>query len=232
MGGVSPELAGLIHALLDAAGDPRTFRAALATSLAPLDAVGIHGFLIRENDGNPVLTVSVAREIRREDLFADYERRWRSTDPRFSIAMRRPNEVHSDVAVIDPATFERSGLYNENLRVNGIRYTLFGSFSVSDEQRLAVAYLRLKEAGAFQQRDIDRLTSLMPSLGRCFRLHELVCSLATENRDLREALDRMPHAVALVGADHRVKAANAAARVLLSAGDGLRFLISSSMSFM
>ncbi|HVJ94865.1 MAG TPA: helix-turn-helix transcriptional regulator, partial [Labilithrix sp.] len=216
------EWARVTHALLDAVGDPAAFEGALAESMTSLDAVAVHGFLIRKSDGADLTSVQIAPTVERRDHFEDYERRWRATDPRYLVALRRPDEAHSDVAVIDGSTFERSAMYNENLRHSGVRYTLFGSFSVSTEHVLPIAYLRTKEAGPFQQCDVDFLTELSPSIGRAFRLHQLVSSLAADNRDLREALDQMPHAVAIVGPGRRVRASNHAASALLTRGDGLR----------
>jgi DNA-binding CsgD family transcriptional regulator len=94
-------------------------------------------------------------------------------------------------------------------------------FSIGHDLVLPIAFMRRKSTGAFQGDDVAYLTSVVPSLGRAFRLHELVRSVAEENRDLRAALDRMPAAVALVGAGGRVGAANAAASAILSRSDGL-----------
>jgi DNA-binding CsgD family transcriptional regulator len=210
----------LIHALLDAVGDDGAFTGALGGVGDPIGAVGTHAFLVRKADGVVTNSVGHARDGVLP-LFEEYEERWRDVDPRYLTALSRPDEAHSDVAVVDPGDFERSGLYNEHLAIAGVRYTLFGSFSVGADLVLPIAFMRPKWAGAFQGDDVDYLSSLVPSLGRAFRLHDLVRSVAEENRDLRAALDRMPAAVALVGPSGRVRAANAAASAILSRGDGL-----------
>jgi DNA-binding CsgD family transcriptional regulator len=210
----------LIHALLDAVGDDAAFAGALAGVGDPLGAVGTHAFVVRTTDGVVANSVWHARDGVLP-MFDEYEERWRDVDPRYITALSRPEQAHSDVAVVDPSDFERSGLYNEHLAIAGVRYTLFGSFSIGSDLVLPIAFMRRKDSGAFQGDDVDYLTSVVPSVGRAFRLHELVRSVTNENRDLRAALDRMPAAVALVGPGGRVRAANAAASAILSRGDGL-----------
>lgn len=212
--------APLIHALFDAVGDDARFADAVRALGAPLGAVGVHGFLIRKSDGVSLRTFA-AHNTSGPEMFDDYERRWRATDPRFATSLRCPDRLHSDVDIVDPTEFERSGLYNENLKLSGIRYTLFGSFAIAPDRILPLAFMRPKAANAFDREDIAWLDASMPSLARAVRLHDLVDSLAKENRDLRAVLDRMPAAVAIVGADGRVRATNAAATKILSREDGL-----------
>lgn len=210
----------LILDLFDAVGDSDAITAALERIGRPLGAVAAHAFVIRKADGAIVDNVTYAQSPPTA-AFDDYERRWRATDPRFLTALRCPDVVHSDIAVVDPIHFERSGLYNENLRTAGIRYTLFGNFSISPELLLPLAFMRPKGAGGYQGDDVAYLTELMPSVARAFRLHELMRDLAQENRDLRSALDRMPSPVAIVREGGRIHSANAAARAILSRADGL-----------
>ncbi len=212
----------LIHVLLDAVGDDAAMGLALGAISEPLSSVAVQAFVVSKKTGLVVNNkLTFARDGQWED-FDGYEEHWRDVDPRYLTAIRRPGRAFSDVEVIEPATFERSALYNENLARGNVRYTLFGSFDVSPELAMAVAFMRPRSNGAYQQDEVDSFTRLVPTLTRALRVHELVRGLDEERRDLREALDTVPTAIAVVDARGRVRSTNAAACALLARGEGLK----------
>lgn len=152
--------------------------------------------------------------------FALYEA-WRAEDPRFAAGAAHLGEILSDVAVIDPVSFERSSVYNEFLAQFDLRYTLFGNVKAGPDRLLALAFMRSKRAGAFEPEEVRRLTALVPHLSRAARLRRTMRSLHEACDDLGRALDLVPTALAIVARSGKVLRANAAAEALLSRRDGL-----------
>jgi DNA-binding CsgD family transcriptional regulator len=212
----------LTRSLLEAVGDQAALTRAIQGIGTSMNVAAFQAFVIGKANGAMVNTFAWAHDGIPDPAFDEYTTRLRALDPRFHIAMQRPEEVHSDVAVIAPDAFEKSELFNEMLGRHGIRYTLFGSFSLGEGEVFPIAFMRGKAAGAFQQDEVSFLGSLLPNLKHALRLHELIRRLADENRDLRAALDQVSRAIAVVGEGGRVRCANASASAILSKGDGLR----------
>jgi hypothetical protein len=73
----------------------------------------------------------------------------------------------------------------------------------------------------FTADEVAFLQRLLPHLNRCLQVQLRLETAEAESRELAAALDRLPLAVILLGAQAQVVRANAAAEALLSAGDGL-----------
>lgn len=85
----------------------------------------------------------------------------------------------SDVEIIEPATFERSEIYNEHLARVGVRYTLF-SLAPSGPG------LTTAPAGPFGAADIARVRALLPHICRVIRLRDLLHAMCSKLDDLAE----------------------------------------------
>ena len=207
----------LVQAIYDAADDPNGFGDVLAQIGATVAAHAGHllvipaGATLAENHSFGADETSAA----------EYDRVWRGQDPRFAEAVKRPNRVLSDVAVVDAAAFERSALYNEHLAKVDVRYTVFTTCVTSPELVAGVALMRSKRAGAFDVEEVARLAAVAPHVARAARLRHVVQSLRDEIEDLRRALDCAIGAVAVLDRAGRVLCANAAAEALLAQRDGL-----------
>jgi DNA-binding CsgD family transcriptional regulator/PAS domain-containing protein len=212
----------LIRILFDAVADDDALAAGLAEVGGQLGAFSGQALVIRAGTGELLANHFYGPEgVEMERSFEAYERDWRSVDPRFAAAMRSPSTVLSDVAVVEPAVFERSAMYNELLLPAGARYTLFGNFFAGPDLVIAPAFLRRPAVGAYQRAEVERLTALVPHLVRALTLHEMFRGVQAENRDLRRALDTVPTAVLLLDAAGKVLCANAQAEEILAAKQGL-----------
>lgn len=207
----------LVQTIYDAADDPAGFTPVLARVGEALGATACHtlvlpdGAAAAENHGygsDP-------------STFDEYDRLWRAHDPRFAIAMQRPSEVMSDVAVIDPQEFERSALYNEHLAKADVRYTLFTTTRAAPDLLLGQAFMRPARRGAFDVSEVSAMAALVPHFRRAARLAHVVRSLRDDVSDLRLALDLVPTGTFLLDAVGKVLCTNAAASDLLEARDGL-----------
>ena len=208
----------LVQLIYDCADDPRGLHDALAGIGQQLGSHAAHTLVIA--NGSELVDSDFCGAD--PGSFALYERDWRDKDPRFAAALSRQGQVLSDVAVIDPAAFERSGIYNEHLSKAGVRYTLFANAKLGSELVFAQAFMRSKKAGAFGATEVARLEVLLPHLGRAVRLRHLVRGMRAEIDGLHHAVDAVPTAVALLGRSGKVLFANAAAIGLLDERDGLR----------
>lgn len=208
----------IIDAVYDAADDPAGFAPAMEKLAAALRATANH-----------TLVISTATNIAENHHFGadpasfiEYDRDWREHDPRFSFALANPGVVVSDVMVLDPSEFERSALYNEHLERNGVRYTMFTNVRASPDVFVASAFMRAKEAGAFDEDDVARMSAVVPHLKRAVRLRHVVTSLRAELADLQRALDVVVVPLMILDAKAKVLCANQVAEQLLRARDGLR----------
>lgn len=208
----------LVEGIYDAADDPRGFAPVLERIAEMLRASAGQTFVI-PTTGLPPESHHFGSD---EGSFETYERVWKHQDPRFAIAMAKPGDLHSDVAVIDAKVFERSALYNEALAPYDVRYTLFGNFAVSPDLLLATAFMRPKRYDAFDEAEKARLRALVPHLSRAARLRRVVGALRAELDDLRRALDVVPLPIAVLDASGKVICANASAHERFGARDGLR----------
>lgn len=210
----------LIIRLYEAAGNSAGVTAALSEIGASLGASAGQVLVSEKATGQIIEDLFYARE----DLsaqFGAYERYWRQRDPRFAIAARAPGEVHSDIAVIEPAAFERTEICNDLLLPSGVRYTMFCNADAGGELALACAFMRPPTDGGFQGAEVEHMKMLLPHLSAALRAHVLVSTLSSENRELRAALDHVPSAVVILDARGRVVSANRAAEEILAKGDGL-----------
>lgn len=212
------ELDDILEAVYEAADDPDVTTVALRKVGALLGAFANHTLVI-----DTVTNTAENHHYGGDPAsFLEYDRHWRSQDPRFAHAMKRFGTVLSDVAVIDSDEFERSAIYNEHLALAGTRYTLFGTFRVAPDLILGAAFMRTKRQGAFAEDEIRKLSAVAPHLVRAVRLRRTVDQLRCELADLRHALDAVVVPMMVLDSKARIVCANRAAEEVLAADDGLR----------
>lgn len=207
----------LIQLIYDCAEDPRGLHDALAETSRQLHARWAHTLVIER--GLPLADNHFYGHD--GSAFVSYDRDWRDADPRFAAAAARPGEVLSDVAIVDPAEFERSAIFNEFLDPLDVRYTLFVNAAAGPELLIAQAFMRPKRANPFLDEEVRKLAALLPHLGRAVRLRRLVASLRDQREDLQHTLDAMDAPVALLDRVGRVRCASSAAEALLATSDGV-----------
>ncbi len=208
----------LIHAIYDAADD--------AAGLAPI--LNRIGHVLRAHAGQgfviPITCPSAAESHHYggpSSGFETYERDWRDKDPRYELAMKRPNEVLADTMVLDMAAFERSDVHHEVLAKWDNHYSLFGNHLAAPDLMFAAAWLRAKREGPFGDTEVRHMEALAPHMKRAVRLRHLVGSLRDEIADLQRALDAVPLATLILDEKSAVVCANRSAEDILRARDGL-----------
>ncbi|RYE94292.1 MAG: serine/threonine protein kinase [Myxococcales bacterium] len=212
----------LVQQIYDSAETPEGFSRCIASLGHHVGAENAQVLLI-EAEGAVVENHFFSRhDIDAERLATNYHLHWKDQDPRFQIALRRADQVMSDVDVIDPEAFERSALYQEHLVATRARYSLFGIVRADEGSLVGASFMRDRPAGAFGPADVARLAALVPHLTRATRLRCLSSALREAREDLRHVLDASPAPLALLDDRGRVVVASARAERLLGARDGLQ----------
>lgn len=212
----------VLHGLYEAVDSPEGFHGVAHLIAEQFDSERIHLMLLDQaqapllqgwHDGNDLATCALSA--------ADYSENWQHKDPRFKAALSGLGRVHSDVDVIEARAFERSHFYNDFMRPIGQRYTMFTTTPLHGGQALALACMRPRELGHFQVDEVERLTGLVPHLGRAMRLRALLDEANAKASALESAFEQLPVLVVVVDTFGRSTFVNSGARAVLDEGDGL-----------
>lgn len=141
--------------------------------------------------------------------------------PRLPFGRRQPlGALGYDYQILDETAMARDPFYAEFLPQLGIRYFASGVLHQDERRFSAFSVQRAKRRGHVETRELKLLDALIPHIRQAFDL-----SLRLEQaagQALADTLDHLGDAVLLVGDGGRVLVANASARRLLEAGDGVR----------
>lgn len=212
----------LVQRIYEAADDEGGLCPLAAHLVECFDSNRLHMMLLDEQL-SPVIQGWNAIDLHRnedEDIL-EYNEHWKTRDPRFKIALEKPDLVHSDVYVLEQHAFEQSVFYNEFMRGIRQRHSLFSTTRVHGGHRLGFAFMRPRERGHYQPDACDLATQLIPHLARSMRLHTLYEAARHRSDQLERAFDHLPIHVALLDEHGRVVFLNAGARSLLDANEGL-----------
>lgn len=143
-----------------------------------------------------------------------------------------PAAAEMPIAVISrdtaPAFLESLAYYREWAKPQGLVDSL-GMTLLRTPQRVAqLAAARHEDVGIYQPQDIALCERLLPHLRRAAAITDLLNASALKADLLGEAVDRLAKGIVLVDRRGRVLHANAAARRLAAAGDGL--ILASTLS--
>jgi DNA-binding CsgD family transcriptional regulator/PAS domain-containing protein len=111
--------------------------------------------------------------------------------------------------------------YNDFLRPQNIHSTMMIRLALQGDEVSALNVNRSSAQGQFGAAELEEARRLHPHLIRAFRVSGALAELTLDNSDLSEALERSHHGVLVLGANGRIRQANAAARSLFSDGFGL-----------
>ena len=123
--------------------------------------------------------------------------------------------------VMDPATYQAHGLFNEVFRPQGLAHQAIACLHRTEDVICPMGILRSTRAGGFNAEEMRLLEVVLPHFGRALRISLRIDALERDARVTREALDRFPVAVLIADAKARLTHANRAAERLLALNDGL-----------
>jgi DNA-binding CsgD family transcriptional regulator len=123
--------------------------------------------------------------------------------------------------LITHADMQRTAYYQDFARHYDLTRSLAGTIEATPEQLSFIAINGGDARTPFGRDEVALLTALMPHLARALQLHRRIAGAAELTAGAMDALDRLPHALALVSQAGRVLFVNRAAEALLGVRDGL-----------
>lgn len=216
---IDTRLSGLIGRFYEAATDDALWKGVAADISETLDSTSavlkLHGpdddiRLLEHTDNLHVADEkqSWATHWHQQDL-------WVERSAHFGVS-----RIVTDRDLVTPAEQQRSGFYQEWLRALDIFHMVGAVFPGSDGALGVLGVHRPEQAGAYADKDRQRVSFLLPHLQRAFWLGEQVSKAAAHRALADETLHRIDAAVFAVDARCSIVAANRRAETLLRAGNG------------
>jgi PAS domain-containing protein len=215
-------LLAVVDRLYDAAGDLDKWPEFLESATALFAARGAQ--IGHFDTVNSRLSFSIVHGY---DWSTEHMQRYESLmgeDPRIPYFSANPfTPVHCRMSLTDEQ-LHASRVYQEVLSVGGVEYSL-GVNLVEDSR--AITYflvLRDRTQPPFTDRDCELMSVLIPHLNRTLKLQRDLGLIEFGRSAAFDTLDSMALGIIIVDADARVKFSNQAAREIIAANDGLRFV--------
>jgi hypothetical protein len=156
------------------------------------------------------------------DNLKRYERDFVAYDPAPPAFMSRPAGTASPTYRLLPGEARKPGVFfAEFFRPIGLEECLGGTLTSTNGRFAMVGLHRAPDRKPFDDDDIARLEALMPHLGRALNLRRTFLDLEHRAGALEEVSDRLAAGVVALDWDGRSLFANAAARAIAGANDGL-----------
>ncbi len=210
----------LILRLYDAAYDSSLWPEVLASISELIRGHGTQFFWWDKTADTLAFTAMSGYSTEAQQLYGAY---YGAIDPRRQLFDRRPigtlTRCHE---YFDESFVRRNEFYNDFLIPQGARYLLGTRLADDAEMTAVIGTLKNKREGAFETEDAKNIDRLIPHLVRAAQFSRRFMQLRQAEQTLDAALDRVGWGIVIVDADARIVRTNAAARALLSAGDGLR----------
>jgi DNA-binding CsgD family transcriptional regulator/PAS domain-containing protein len=150
----------------------------------------------------------------------DFER-LAPTDPRIHYLTRYPGRPISCRLAIAETELHNSKVYKELLQDGNVEYSLLVSLPEDDGSLIMLGAFRGREGEAFTQQDTELFSELIPYLKQAIGVSEHLARADFSMRVALEALDFVSVGIIVVDKHARMLHANAAARRIAAAGDGI-----------
>ena len=210
------KLTGLIY---DAVAEPSGWQAFLEAFMCAIQAER-GAFSIRDVDRDDFS--GVCWQGWPDDLMALYNERYAAIDPwRTGTAQLPEGVVGTDEDVCPRHIMELSAAYREFYAPNNGIHGMGGTILASATAQSLIAVVRGAELGPFRERELGLLRALMPHLKRAALLYGQFSSMRRQVSMFTDHLDRYSHAYFIADAEGRILYANALAREIVNARDGL-----------
>lgn len=131
-------------------------------------------------------------------------------------------DVTTGDRLIPEGVYLGSDFYNEWMKPQNLFHVVRGVIYRNEAEIIYVAVQRPREAGKFNDREVQQFQGLIPHLQRAITDFELLSRLRTVGQGALAALDVVPLGIAIFDADGRPILVNQTGREILNEGDGLR----------
>jgi PAS domain-containing protein len=139
-----------------------------------------------------------------------------------AIGQRNPRPGRSGTDLVSDIEYQNGRLYTDLVRPNtDVFHAVMVTATLPDSGTCSLGIHKPRRASPFRREAADRLQRLLPHLQRAVQVRARLVDAASGGRQVRQALDHAPQAMAMLAHDGRVVALNAAAQRLLDARDGL-----------
>jgi hypothetical protein len=216
-----PRLDRLVNRLYDAALDERLWSGLAVEIASAFDStstvVKTHGI----HDQVQLLEVTDNMIVAPKDqAWADH---WQHNDlwVQRSVAFGM-SRVVTNLDLIAPAEFEKTGYYQDWLRHLDIYHLVGAAFPVDQNTVGVLGIHRVKSAGAYAEQDRERVARFLPHLSRTLRIRQRLQHASLEQCTMLDALARLDSAIVVVDAFCRVLHTNRRAERMLSVETNIR----------
>lgn len=144
-------------------------------------------------------------------------------DPTVQAILRHPDQrIFHDSRLVSESAKNRHAYYDWHSRHSDTRHRIASMASPAPGLRAGLTVHRTRRQGDYDQTALDHVSLLCGHLERALEIGFRLGTLGTLRQVSEDLLDRNPFGILLLDRQGRVLLANAAARRLGAAGDGLR----------
>jgi DNA-binding CsgD family transcriptional regulator len=215
--GLLRQFSSAISQIYAAATDTNLWRSALIAVETLTGSTGAVIDLIPTVEG--AVPTTLAGSFSDQDC-SEYARDYMAMCPRIRFAMAHPGRTQVDYMFMNEAEMDRDAVYDW-YGSHGLRYHIASTRRISDAYLVAFSVQRTRRQGHAQSRDVQLFELVKPHLSQALAFAEQLGSLRSFERFSSSVLQSLPQAIFALDASGTILFANAAAEVLLRAGDGL-----------
>jgi DNA-binding CsgD family transcriptional regulator len=213
------ELSALIDLIYEAVLDNDLWPSVLV-KLA--DALGVAQIAIPSADRQANKATAIAPRTD-PDLIASFKEYWAFRDPVFGRALLRPaGEIYTLDNLMPREEFAATPVFNELWRPAKWGFaTAFASLVVEDQFSALVCISNAPGKDFLAEEQLRRFVTVARHLGRAVRINRQLWKLELVNLAASERIEKLPDGAMLADASGRVVLANAVAKAMLDARDGI-----------
>lgn len=216
----SAKLIELIQSIYDAALDPSLWTDFLDKAAAEmhathsllllLDADSLSEDVVLVRGLDPAVEIEYQNRVE-EDIWAN------------AVFTKPPGTAWLSEELVDPKDLHQTAFYADIARPSKCEHNVVAAISDSSPKML-FSFIRGKQHGPYGERDKRILQHLVPHLANARRVHHRLSGTLTLVHGIKQALDRSPYGVAVVGASGAVEYMNAGMDKLLANSSDLVLL--------
>ncbi|MGH6834782.1 MAG: helix-turn-helix transcriptional regulator [Methylocella sp.] len=157
------------------------------------------------------------------DLLASFKECWAFRDPLFARAILRPaGETYTLDGLISREEFSATPIFNEWHRRAGFGLAAIGAnLVVEDGFSALIAFFNAPSKDTLTSKQTRLFDAALPHIMRAVRINRQLWKLELANLAATERIELLPEGALLTDASGRVVLANAAAKAMLDARDGI-----------
>ncbi|WP_296650774.1 helix-turn-helix transcriptional regulator [Paraburkholderia sp.] len=220
-------LSTLIHLIYAASTDPAKWQQFLDRFATVVDAAGTVLFMHDFDDSTVVRQegdIALMEYVRFDPAFIEsYSAHYSQCNVWAQAENRMPAGCAITSEMLVPySSLLRSEFYGDWLRPQDLAHALGGVVLKTGNKAIKFSAIRSAHGGAFDGAALQLYAALLPHLRQAFEIHKQFVALRSTNAGQTHALDAMPIAVWMCGANCKVLSANRAAQGMTNTQRGLR----------